>query len=1020
MPSQGSYDEITSHDSKGSSFFKTPELDKINGYDNIKILLTNARSLAPKIDSLLNNFDAHDLDLALVTESWLHESQVLERDIIDLEYGSDLKIIYKNRPKKPTGARRVGGGVSIIYDKLKCSFKERKIAGNNFELVLAVGKVGKIARQVAVFCLYIQPRMKAGELEKLNDILNSQILQLKSTGDPIIFVGGDLNRHTLDATDDFPDIVRRNWDPTRGDACLDVLMSNLDLSSVVVPPLFTRDGTRSDHNCVVFAGSLERPKGPCWIKRTTRKHTQKGMDGFGADLAALDWPTILEQETTVDDKVLAFQTRIRALTDRHFPTQTVKCRSNDLPWVTNGIRRLSRKKKRVYRREGKSHLWHVLQERQDKMMEDSKLEFIDEAAKGGTSTKAYFKAVKGLSCKERPPDWTVMDLYPGMTKEEAGDQVAAFFTAISDDFEPLTEQHPPDLARRAPVSLEYVKEKLKAAKKPSSEVEGDVMPRIMRVYHELFAVPAMLIFNAAFEAGKWPKGWKTETTVVIPKVNTPGSLGDCRNISCTPFLSKVLESIILDDLRREIAPDPDQYGGKKNCSVDHLLVDLFEEMLRPLDDGSPVALLSIDFEKAFNRLDHGECLEQLRELGASPSSLTMVRSFLCERSMRVKIGSTLSRPRKLKGGSPQGSILGCFLYCLTTRQLNKNLPLAAGTGGQMARASDSEVTVHVAEAVDEDQGMDLMGEGLDLDALSDSSSISGSAVDQQEEDSQGLDDAVLAGDEIGLRYLLSMFKYIDDTSILEVLDKELGIRHISASRTKEVFEPDKMKGLFLSIIRRALEIGMRVNCKKTQLLIVSPDNGCETSCTFKVDNESLESEESMKLLGYCIGSRPNADAQVELLKRKFRARFWSLIHLRRAGLTGIRLFKLYAAMVRPILETNSIIFHPMLGIGQSRTIERMQKNVVKLCFGFTATYNECLEQHNLETLEARREARIRAFVGKTIRQGGPFARKWFVPRQEVDPNIRRRRPYETRRAKTERYRRSPLLNLQRVANDMMT
>ena len=46
----------------------------------------------------------------------------------------------------------MGGGVSIIY-KSECSLRERKIVGNKFELVLAVGRVGKMARQCAFFCL---------------------------------------------------------------------------------------------------------------------------------------------------------------------------------------------------------------------------------------------------------------------------------------------------------------------------------------------------------------------------------------------------------------------------------------------------------------------------------------------------------------------------------------------------------------------------------------------------------------------------------------------------------------------------------------------------------------------------------------------------------------------------------------------------------------------------------------------------------------------------------------------------
>ena len=39
--------------------------------------------------------------------------------------------------------------------------------------------------------------------------------------------------------------------------------------------------------------------------------------------------------------------------------------------------------------------------------------------------------------------------------------------------------------------------------------------------------------------------------------------------------------------------------------------------------------------------------------------------------MRVKIGNIYSMPMTVPGGSPQGSILGNFLFCATTDEYNK-------------------------------------------------------------------------------------------------------------------------------------------------------------------------------------------------------------------------------------------------------------------------------------------------------------------------------------------------------------
>ena len=126
-------------------------MNGINNDETYNFLLTYARSLSPKIASLHTSFEEHKLDFALITESWLADGSVLNKDIIDLEYGTNLKIIYKNRPKRNTGARKVGDGVSIIYNKARCNFRERKITGNNFELVMAVSRVGKIERSLSCY-----------------------------------------------------------------------------------------------------------------------------------------------------------------------------------------------------------------------------------------------------------------------------------------------------------------------------------------------------------------------------------------------------------------------------------------------------------------------------------------------------------------------------------------------------------------------------------------------------------------------------------------------------------------------------------------------------------------------------------------------------------------------------------------------------------------------------------------------------------------------------------------------------
>lgn len=992
---------------------------RINGTHGYKFLLTNARSLSPKIHSLHTAFIEHDLDFALVTESWLKDGHVLDRDIIDLEWGTDLKIIYKNRPKNAAGLRKVGGGVSIIYNKSRCNLRERKIRGNNFELVLAVGKVGNIPRQVAIFCVYIEPKMKAAELASLCDLISREVLMLKAKGNPLIYLGGDMNKRDLhDALADFNDVVQINYSPTRGTSCLDIVYSNADnLTQSTWPPLETREGVQSDHLCLVFSGQYVKERNFTWVTKTARKHTEQALYQYGLRLRDANWDNILPAHLSSDELVERFQAWTTALTDELFPMMSMRVRSNEDPWVTNGVRRLARKKNRVYKREGKSRLWHQLQARMDHLIEQSKSEYVDNIEKSG-STKQYFAAVKALGTAAKNNEWKLTDLFPGKDDQQAGEEAAAYFTRITDLFPPLQDVDSMPEERRAPVTETCVAKKLKDAKKPNSTVAGDLLPRVVRAHHAWLVRPVTRIFNAIFESGRWPLTWKTETTVIIPKVPTPDTLADCRNISCTPFLSKVLESILLEDLRSEIPPDEAQYGGIKASSVDHLLVDLMDKVLEPLETGRPSLVIGIDFEKAFNRLDHAHCLSELGRLGASKPSLALTRSFLTGRSMRVRVGNKLSTSKPLSGGSPQGSILGCYLYCTATQHLNLSIPRQVPLqDAPQALAPPDQVQERGPQPrTDLNVSASSQSFGL-LDGLvTDSSSSSDSFFSAVGSPARSEDDVMPADLQ---ELLLALFKYVDDTTITEAVPIEAVIRHINSNTPTERVLPAGLPPLMAALVEAAKAVGMKINCKKTQMMCYSPDNGYETSASFVVDGEEIRTQENVKLLGYMLGTTPGASAQVEMIRKKFRARFWSLIHLRRAGIFGMRLFKLYAALVRPVLETNCIIFHPMLTNGQRTELERLQKQVVRLCFGYNVHYAEACEMHELETLETRRNKRMRKFVTKALRNDR-FASRWFQRRPEIDPELRNRRPFIEKKARTERYRRSPLLHIQRVANDLMT
>ena len=89
---------------------------------------------------------------------------------------------------------------------------------------------------------------------------------------------------------------------------------------------------------------------------------------------------------------------------------------------------------------------------------------------------------------------------------------------------------------------------------------------------------------------------------IIPKRPSPTSLSETRNLSGTNFISKVLESFVIDSIEFEVELSDLQYG-KKEMGTDNFIAEVWNNILESLEEKeSAVAIMSMDFSKAFNRL----------------------------------------------------------------------------------------------------------------------------------------------------------------------------------------------------------------------------------------------------------------------------------------------------------------------------------------------------------------------------------------------------------------------------------
>ena len=109
-----------------------------------------------------------------------------------------------------------------------------------------------------------------------------------------------------------------------------------------------------------------------------------------------------------------------------------------------------------------------------------------------------------------------------------------------------------------------------------------------------------------------------------------------------------------------------QHGGVKNSGTEPFLLKLWQDGLEGLEDSRAAEMLSsIDYSKAFHRLDFKRCLQALTSKGGGQELLNIVASFLSGRKMTVKVGSCRSTLCSVLGEAAQGSLFCVFIFNCT-------------------------------------------------------------------------------------------------------------------------------------------------------------------------------------------------------------------------------------------------------------------------------------------------------------------------------------------------------------------
>lgn len=114
----------------------------------------------------------------------------------------------------------------------------------------------------------------------------------------------------------------------------------------------------------------------------------------------------------------------------------------------------------------------------------------------------------------------------------------------------------------------------------SSKLINIVLPNLMPIIEHMF--------NYSLMYGAVPTTWKSAIIMPIPKIKHPISINHYRPISILPFLSKVLERIVSDQLIEYLTNnnlmDPCQFAYRQHSSTQTCIIRMLDDVRQAADN----------------------------------------------------------------------------------------------------------------------------------------------------------------------------------------------------------------------------------------------------------------------------------------------------------------------------------------------------------------------------------------------------------------------------------------------------
>jgi len=250
-------------------------------------------------------------------------------------------------------------------------------------------------------------------------------------------------------------------------------------------------------------------------------------------------------------------------------------------------------------------------------------------------------------------------------KEDVLDRWREYCETLFSDTDNVQYEGGPGQEEPAPL-IEEVERAFKSMRGGKAAGPDEIPVELLKLGDYTVVKALHRIILCVWKTGKWPEDWTQSTFVPLYKKGDPTVCANYRTISLVSHASKVLLKILLEriKLHTEFEVAEEQAGFRpKRGTHNHLCnLRILTESARARRQ--PLHLCFVDFEKAFDRVNHGKLWKAMRDMGFAEHIIDLIRSLYASQRSNVRVCGDTSEWFKVRRGVRQGCILSPYLFNL--------------------------------------------------------------------------------------------------------------------------------------------------------------------------------------------------------------------------------------------------------------------------------------------------------------------------------------------------------------------